>query len=489
MAAIDMGSNSFHMVVGRLQEGEIRLMQKFGEKVRLAAGLDDDNNLVPEAFERGLACLRGFAQRAENIERDWLRCIGTNTLRKARNGNQFIAEAEKILNCPVQVVAGREEARLVYLGVSHTLPPTEGRRLVFDIGGGSTEFIVGEGFEPLLTESLHMGCVSYRERFFPDDEISEWNFFRAVMAARREVLAIEAGCREMGWNHAVGSSGTVKAVHNALIAAGSDDAVITRDRLQAMVDQVLSFKKTSDINIDGVKPDRCAVLPSGLAILTGVMEELKVDSLEYSDGALREGVLYDMLGRCEEENVCERTIHALMTRYSVDQAQAQRVQQTALQAFDQAQKSWQLERDQYRELLYWASLVHEIGLVISHSGFHKHGGYLLQHSDLLGFSQQEKKMLAVMVAGHRRKLRTQLLDELPAHERAPLLKNTLLLRLSVILHRSRQENHLPSFLLEVDGLKVKLIFPADWLDNHPLTKAELQLEQDVWQRVGFGLEF
>ena len=488
MAAIDMGSNSFHMVVARLESGEIRLLQKFAEKVRMAAGLDEQNLISDEAMERGLDCLRRFAQRAENIDPEWLRCIGTNTLRKARNGGRFIREAEKILSCPVEVVAGREEARLIYLGVSHSLPSHNGRRLVFDIGGGSTEFIIGEQFDPLLTESLHMGCVSYMERFFPDGNISEWNFFRAVMAARRELVAIEAAYRETGWEQVVGSSGTVKAVCNAIVESGLGEDCITRDALEKLIEKVLGFKTTDELQIPGVKADRAAVFPSGLALVTGIMEELNIDRVSYSDGALREGVLYDMLGRLAHENVCERTIHSMMKRYSIDQGQAQRVQQTALQAFDQARASWELDDDYYRELLSWAALVHEIGVAISHSGFHKHGAYVLQHSDMAGFSQREQMVLATLVASHRRKIRQPLFDELPEPVQLYTLKLSLLLRIAVLLHRSRREHHLPSFRLEAEGNRVRLHFPEGWLDSHPLTNGELQQEVGMWEKVGFSLE-
>jgi exopolyphosphatase/guanosine-5'-triphosphate,3'-diphosphate pyrophosphatase len=381
-----------------------------------------------------------------------------------------------------------DEARLIYLGVSHSLPSHEGRRLVFDIGGGSTEFIVGEGFEPLLTESLHMGCVGYRQRFFPDGAISEWNFFRAVMAVRRELVAIETAYREKGWEQVVGASGTVKAVRNAIVESGYGEESITRAALQKLIEKVLSFKSADEMDIPGVKPDRAPVFPSGLAIVTGIMEELKIDEVHYSDGALREGVLYDMLGRLEHENVCERTIHSMMKRYSVDVAQAERVRQTALQAFDQARKAWSLDSEHLRDLLSWAALVHEIGVVISHSGFHKHGAYVLQHSDMGGFSRQEQMVLAVLVASHRRKVRQPLFDELPETVRMTTLKLSLLLRVAVILHRSRREDHLPSFMLDIDETCVTLIFPEQWLDEHPLTAGELQQEVSNWERVGFSLE-
>ena len=488
MAAIDMGSNSFHMVVARLESGEIRLLQKFGEKVRMASGLDENNDLTDEAMERGLDCLRRFAQRAENMDPEWLRCVGTNTLRKARNGGRFIREAEKILGCPVEVVAGREEARLIYLGVSHSLPSLDGKRLVFDIGGGSTEFIIGEKFEPLLTESLHMGCVAYRDRFFPGGVITEWNFFRAVMAVRRELVAIEAAYREMGWDQVVGASGTVKAVRNAIVESGLGEGVITRPLIEKLIAKVLSFKSCDELQIPGVKPDRAAVFPSGLAIVTGVMEELNIGAVHYSDGALREGVLYDMLGRLEHENVCERTIRSLMKRYSVDDKQAERVQHTVLQAFDQVRIAWGLDSDFYRELLSWAALVHEIGVVISHSGFHKHGAYVLQHSDMAGFSKLEQMMLAVLVASHRRKMRQPFFEELPEADRPGMLKLCLLLRVAVLLHRSRREDHLPSFRLAVSDSRVNMDFPEGWLEAHPLTCGELQQEVSQWEKCGFSLE-
>ncbi|MCG8670109.1 MAG: exopolyphosphatase [Pseudomonadales bacterium] len=489
MAAIDMGSNSFHMVVARLQSGEVRLVQKFGEKVRLASGLDANNCLTEEAFERGLDCLRRFAQRAENIETGWLRCVGTNTLRKARNGNKFISEAEKIIGCPVQVVAGREEARLIYLGVSHSLPTGEGKRLVFDIGGGSTEFIIGSKFEPRLTESLHMGCVSYRDRFFPDGQLSEWHFFRAVMAARREILAIAASYKEAGWQHVVGASGTVKAIRNAIVENELGDETITRESLQRLIEKVLSFKTADDIDIAGVKPDRRSVLPSGLAILTGVVEGLGIDAINYSDGALREGVLYDMLGRLEHENVCERTMGSLMSRYGIDECQAKRVKQTALQAFDQVRVKWELDDERYRNALGWAALTHEIGLAISHAGFHRHGAYLLMYSDLAGFSREEQLLMGVLVGGHRRKIKQQLFEEVSESDRIQALKATLLLRIAVNLHRSRRDSHLPSFLMVAEKQQVNLQFPEKWLDEHPLTCDELQQEKEIWAKIGYELNF
>lgn len=487
MAAIDLGSNSFHMVVAKLEAGEVRLVQKFAEKVRLATGLDEQNTLSDEAIERALDCLRRFAQRTESIERRWLRCVGTNTLRRARNGIKFINQAQAILQCPVEVVAGREEARLIYLGVSHTLADDAGKRLVFDIGGGSTEFIIGERFEPQLTESLHMGCVDYRERFFPNGDISEKNFRRAVIAARREVMAIEAEYKGKGWENVVGSSGTVKAIVNAVQDLGYVHEGVNAESLKKLVDLVLTFKKSDDIDIVGLKPERRTVFPSGLAIMVGIFEQLGLDFVHFSEGALREGVLYDMLGRQEHENVCERSIHALMSRYGVDSDQAHRVQQTALQVFDQVEKNWGLVNCKNRELLRWSAMVHEVGLAISHSGFHKHGAYLITYADLPGFTRQQQKRVACLVGAHRRRIRLQNFEELPLDFQEKTLKLTLVLRLAVVLHRSRREQHLPSFLIKVEDKTLNVTFPEGWLEESALTAGELTQEQELWSKIGYQL--
>jgi len=488
MAAIDMGSNSFHMLVAKVDLGEVRPIDKFAEKVMLASGLNEQGELTSGAIDRGLQCLRKFAQRTANIPTKNIRCIGTNTLRQAKNGPLFLSQAQKILGCPVDVVDGREEARLIYLGVSHSLKEQEGNRLVFDIGGGSTEFIIGEGFEPILTESLHMGCVSYRDRFFPDRQITARGFRRAVLAARREVMAIEYAYTEAGWECAVGSSGTAKAIRNAVVENDLGDEVVTLMALRKLAERVLTFDTLDDISIDGVKPNRGSVFPSGLAIMIGIFEQLDIEELRYSSGALREGVLYDMLGRQDNENVCVRTVRSLMSRYGVDSGQADRVGHSALQAFDQVQKTWGL-LDDHRDLLRWAASMHEIGLMISHSSFHKHSAYVLTNADMPGFSQQEKQLLAVLVGNHRRKIRMIQFSGLSPHYATFALRLTLLLRLSVILHRSRRETHLPSFLIQAKDDGIFLQFPEGWLKEHSLDKGELTAEQEVWGAVGYKLSF
>lgn len=488
MAAIDMGSNSFHMVLARLEGGEVRPVQKLAEKVMLAAGLDGKNQLSDEAMERGLACLRRFAQMADTVDPHWIRCVGTNTLRRAHNAEKFLTRVREVLNCPVEVVAGREEARLIYLGVSHSLPDTPGRRLVFDIGGGSTEFIIGERFDALMTESLHIGCVEYRERFFAKGNLGARQFERAVTTARREIASIESASRKLGWESVVGSSGTVRAVESAAQACGYCTSGVTLDAMYKLRDRVLKAKSISEMDFPGLKDDRRSVFPSGLAILIAICEQLGIERVGSSEGAMREGVLYDMLGRLAPEDVRERSIQSMLTRYSVDVEQAKRVQSVAIGMFDQVSRDWQLQDEEWRDLLGWAALMHEVGLVISHSGFHKHGAYLLTHSDLPGFSKQEQQVLATLVVTHRRKVREGQFESLPPLMRLPTLRVALLLRLAVVLNHSRREDIVPPLLLEAEARRLVVKFPSGWLADRPLTEAGLQEELEIWPKLGVELE-
>ncbi|CBL43689.1 Exopolyphosphatase [gamma proteobacterium HdN1] len=484
MAAIDMGSNSFHMVLARLEGGEVRLVRKLGEKVTLASGLNDCVSLSDEAIERGLACLRRFAQLTANVDPAWVRCVGTSTLRRAKNAESFLVQAREILNCPVEVVAGREEARLIYLGVSHSLPDTDGRRLVFDVGGGSTEFIIGERFNPLLTESRHIGCVEFRDSFFAGGKLSARAFQRAVTAARREVASVEVAARALGWSRVFGASGSVRAVEKTAIACGYVSQGVTLEAMYKLRERVLLARTFAEMEIPGLKEDRRSVFPSGLAIIIAVCEQLKIESLQTTDGALREGLLYDMLGRLATEDVRERSIRAMMGRYSVDVAQANRVQALAMVLLDRVAKPWCLESDEWRECLGWAALTHEVGLIVSHSGYHKHGAYLLTHTDLAGFTRQEQLIVASLVISHRRKMRVSYFDALPSADRPACVRVALLLRLAVVLNHSRCDANLSELQVMADADGVSLSFPEGWLSERPLTEADLQEEVQVWKQFG-----
>lgn len=382
IAAVDLGSNSFHMVIAQEFQGEIRTLERRGQKVQLAAGLDERGILSEEAQQRGLECLREFAQFMQGMEPRRVSVLATNALRAARNRQQFIERAEEILGYPIEVIAGR--------------------RLVVDIGGGSTEFIIGERFEPKALESLHMGCVSYTKQFFPDGVITEARFDDAVDAARQELLNIETHYKQLGWHSAVGSSGTIRAAEQALVENGWEAEGITPAGLKKLRKQMLQYATTDDVSLPGVKPERRQVFIGGLAILQAVFDTFGLERMIYSDGALREGALWDLVGRSTHENVRERTVQAMAERFYVDTAQAQRVKEMARALFAQVQKDWKLDNG-WGYWLDWASQLHEIGLSIAHSGFHKHGAYLVQHADLLGFTRQGQAKLAAMVRSHRRK--------------------------------------------------------------------------------------
>ncbi len=487
LAAIDLGSNSFHMVVARHTQGELKAIDLMSEKVQLAAGLDHTKNLSQEAQQRGLDCLSRFAQRITSLPRSAVRIVGTNALREAKNANEFMEQAERILGTPLEIIAGREEARLIYLGVSHTLADDMGKRLVIDIGGGSTEFIIGERFEPQELESLHMGCVSFSKRFFPDGEISESRFNKAKTAAMQELLSIRSRYRELGWSSCVGSSGTIKAARNALISCGFSAEAVTAEGLNALQQKLLSYDNVSDIDIESIKPERRAVLPAGIAILCGIFESLGIEELYFSDGALREGLLYDMTGRLHHEDVRERTINALVNRYHVNLHHAERIETTALVGWAQVKDSWHLEEPVYHDMLSWAARTHQIGLTIAHSQFHKHSAYLLNNSDLPGFTKLDQQLVAVLARGHRRKFPKDEFKQLPKKMQEPYKRLCILLRLAVLLNRNEGTSRLPAITFTAEGKKLILSFPDNWLEHHPLTAADLQQEADYLKVIDYKL--
>ena len=488
MAAIDLGSNSFHLAIARLDHGEVRKLASMSEKVQLAAGLDGDNYLSEEAQQRGLDCLARFVGRLDAVSPQRLRIVATNALRQAKNANEFIKKAEQILPKPLEVIAGREEARLIYLGVSHTNASTE-KRLVIDIGGGSTEFIIGKGFEPLLTESLQMGCVAFHKLYFPDGQITEKAFEKAIAAARKEVLAISRLYQKTGWNSVTGSSGTIKAVNQILVQLGlaDSDERITFEGVKQLQKLLIKAKHVDNIDFADVKETRKAVLPAGVAVLLAAMSVLGIDTIAYSDGALREGVMYDMLGRFASEDERDRSVQALMTRYSVDRKQAKRVVKTAQELFEQVKNRLGLTAED-ADLLRRGAYLHEIGLVISHSSYHRHSAYLLENSDIDGFSQVDKVRMGQLVMHHRRKLKSDGLDEVKMVGGDNLVYLTLLLRLAVLTHHSRSKQEDIQFqLVAKDSHHWQITIHPD-SDAASLLVSDLQDEIDIWQRWGMQLD-
>ncbi|WP_067515787.1 exopolyphosphatase [Endozoicomonas ascidiicola] len=484
VAAIDLGSNSFHLIVARVDQGEIRPVERLGEKVQLAAGLNANNEISSEAMERGFKCLEQFAQYLTGFTFQAIRVVGTNALRKASNSDIFVQKAQEILGYPVEIIAGREEARLIYLGVAHTQADDNERRLVMDIGGGSTEFIIGERFEPKLLESLHMGCVVFTDRFFGSGEINSQRFQSAYYAARLELLNIEQAYSKMGWVDAIGSSGSVRAVSSILQAMGESE-VITRESLEKLKKQVLKFSHLKRVRFPGLKPDRQAIFPAGLAILMAGFDALNIERMRYSEGALREGVLHDMLGRDHHEDVRQRTIKALMNRYHVNTQHASRVKAHAQTCFAMVADHWGLNDDDL-ELLIWASKVCQIGLDISHTQYHRHGAYLIDHSDLMGFNKEEQRQLAILVCGHRRSIPKSLMSNWPKETAKKLMRLLILLRIANVMSLGRDDT-LPEYFIQASDSTVSLFFPDGWIEQHPLTVANFESERNYLYRAGWKL--
>jgi len=485
IAAIDLGSNSFHMVLARTDDRDLRILERLGEKVQLAAGLDENRQLTEEAIQRGLDCLGRFAQLVNGLPEGAVRVVGTNALREARNREVFIQRAQAVLKHPVEVISGREEARLIYLGVSHTFPGRSDKRLVADIGGGSTEFIIGEGFESLQRESLQMGCVSYTQRYFRDGKITAQRFEQAYTSARLELMGIEKGLCRLGWQEAIGSSGTIRAVAQAIAAGGMGRGEVNREGLTWLKQKILKLGDVDKINIEGVKPDRQAVLPAGLAILEAIFDALDLKQMSISEGALREGVLYDLIGRHHHEDVRERTLGSLIKRYHVDLEQAARVEAKAMEAFDQVREAWGLDDERDRELLGWAARIHEVGLDIAHYHYHKHGAYLVEHADLPGFSRRDQQVLALLVRSHRRNIPKQKM--LALSDGIKLMRLCVLLRFAIVFHHIRDPLQAPHVQLQVSHNSLDITFPDDWLSTHPLTLADFTQEAEWLKRIDFVL--
>jgi exopolyphosphatase/guanosine-5'-triphosphate,3'-diphosphate pyrophosphatase len=484
LAAIDLGSNSFHMVVARYVLGQLRIVDRIKESVRLAEGLDGRGGLNPEVMPRALECLARFGQRLSAIPPHRVRAIATNTVRALDNPQMFLMPAETALGHGIDVVAGREEARLIYLGVANGSPPAEGkRRLVMDIGGGSTEFIIGQGYEAIERESLQMGCIATTRRFFADGKLSRkrWKDARTEITAEFQQFA--NAYRARGWHDAMGSSGTIKAICEISIAMKFTKASITAASLDGIREKLLGFERMEDIRLPGLSSERRPIIAGGLLVLDAAFAELAIDRMYVSDNALREGVLYDLVGRASETDPREASITALRNRYGVDAEQASRVEATALALFDQAEQAWGLEPDD-RRLLSWAARIHEIGLAIAHSQYHQHGAYLVENSDIAGFSRTEQQILAVLVRNQRRAPNLGGFEKLPDRLVANAQRCAILLRLAVMLHRSHDRDLPPQAALAVDGDTLTLSLPRRWLEGHPLTRSDLDTEREYLQDIG-----
>lgn len=489
VAAVDLGSNSFHMKIARVVGGELQVVDRMREMVRLAAGLDAANRVTAGAAERALGCLSRFGQRLRELPSESVRAVGTNTFRRARDGTDFLSAAEDALGHSIEVIDGREEARLIYLGVSHGIAADERQRLVVDIGGGSTELIIGRHFSALHTESLYMGCVSSSIAHFGDGRIRRAGMRAAELDATAELEPIRARYRAVGWEAAVGASGTIRAIDDLLRARGWSAEGITREGLRRLRDALIDTSRVEALTRLGVEPDRAAVFPGGVAILGAIFEALRIRRMTATESALRDGVLYDLIGRLKHHDVRDTTIRNLSRRFQVDTEQAERVERTALYLLRQVAKAWRLRRPHYGDWLSWAARLHEVGLDIAHNQYHKHGAYLLEHGDLPGFSRQEKQALSVLVRAHRRKFPAGAFDLLGERWAERAMHLAIVLRVAVVLHRGRTDAGIPGIVAQASPRMLRLAFPPGWLDAHPLTFAELGHEAGYLSVTGIKLRF
>ncbi|MGA7539901.1 MAG: exopolyphosphatase [Steroidobacteraceae bacterium] len=488
LAAVDLGSNSFHLVVARYTHGQLVIIDRLREMVRLAAGVAENGRIDKDAAARALGCLQRFGQRLRDMRADSVRVVGTNALRLAHRKQAFLERAREALGHPIEIISGMEEARLIYAGVAHTMPSEPGKRLVADIGGGSTELIIGEGLTPLELESLQMGCVSLSERYFRDGKISAKRIAAARMAARLELEPVQAAFKRRGWDRSTGSSGTVRAIGESIRELDSQAVAITPAGLERVIDYLVQAGHVRELKLAPLTEDRRPVFPGGIAILAEIVAGLGIKEMRIADGAMREGLLYDMVGRYTDEDARDRTVRGMQQRYHADFAQAERVEATALNFLGQIREVWKLQGDPPADLvLKWAARLHEIGLDVSHSGYHRHGAYLLENADMPGFSREEQRLLARVVGGHRRKLALEGLEELVPPWDRNAIQLIVILRLAALLNRGRSPAALPPLEVSATPKSLEVLFPARWLKDHPLTSADLQQEVDYLRAAGLRL--
>lgn len=486
IAAVDLGSNSFHLVVARIIDGDIQILHREKQRVQLAQGLNEHFVLNEEAIERGLTALGQFADTLAAFSADSVRVIATFTLRRAKNAATFIRRAKSKFPFPIEIISGQEEARIIYQGVAH-FEHSKDKRLVIDIGGGSTEFVIGFDQQPLSLSSRNIGCVSYGNDYFSQGRISERRFNRAILHAEQELEHIANQFKNIGWQQAVGTSGTVKAVRDIIVALGFSSNSIELEHLEALKAHLLQYTNCSELMIPGLSDDRKLLICSGLAILIAAFKQLQIQRLDYIDAALREGILYEMSDRLQHVDIRQQSVASMQRRYDVDMAQANRVSRTALALFAQVRSSWQLQLE-HANALEWAANLFEVGLHINSSSVQKHSAYILQNANLPGFNQEQQLLVATLVRFHRRKIRAEEIPHFSLYQLPQVVNLIVLLRLAILLNQKRRDDFLPDISISADGQQLRLNIQPDWLQQQSLLAAYLHSEQKQLRKVAFHLE-
>jgi exopolyphosphatase / guanosine-5'-triphosphate,3'-diphosphate pyrophosphatase len=487
LAAIDIGSNSCRLKIARIEKHRLRVLHQDREVTRLGASVFESGMISPDAMASTLRALKRFYKAVQEAGVDRVRAVATAAVRDARNAQAFVAWVKSETGWDLEIISGLEEARLIYSGVVHTSPMSPDKRLVIDIGGGSTEVVIGEAFNPLLLESLSVGCVGLSAICFDDGKISEKRFERARTAVRLELEPIHEAFRKLGWLQAFGSSGTVRVIGDVLRRLNPESPHITLDNLRMLAERVIAAGHVDELDLEDVDSERAEVFPAGLAILLEIVENFAIDRVRVAEGAMREGLLYDLMGRFTNEDARVRSVRAMEMRYHVDSVQADRVEATAVNLLEQVESEWGLEDPLAESVLRWAARLHEAGLDIAHSKYQRHSAYLLQHADMPGFPREEQLLLSALVGGHRRQLSVELLEDLlpPWDHLAEFL--IVVLRLAVLLHRGRSPQPLPEVRLRVKGRTVAMELPQAWMKEHPLTLEDLEQERFYLKDAGFRL--
>ncbi|MFM9835248.1 MAG: exopolyphosphatase [Methylophilaceae bacterium] len=488
LAAIDLGSNSFRMEIGRYNGGQIQRVDYIKETVRQGGDLDEDRNLKPEAIERGVKCLARFGERIKGFPKVHVRAVATQTLREARNRDYFIDLARKALGYDVEIISGVEEARLIYQGVSRFLPQSNERRLVIDIGGRSTEFILGQRFDAQTTDSLRVGSVAWSLKYFPDGELTEQHFYRAEIAAESFLDSVAHIYHREYWDVAYGASGTIGAIADILVLHGYKEGQVTKKALDWLRAELVHAKHVDRLRIAGLRDDRKAVIGGGLSILLAVFDILKIDTLQVARGALRHGLLYDMVGEGIDDihDMRDSSVMLLAKRFSVDSGQAALVKFTAIYLFDTLASDLELDETEVvilKQMLSWAAQCHELGCVVSHTESHRHGAYILDNAELMGFSQSELHQLSLLVLGHHGKIK-----KLDLHTKdLGFIVTLACLRLAVILCHSRNKPELKEIGLHLHENSIQLNVTENWLRRFPQTAYLLEEEVISWQKTNWSL--
>ncbi|WMY94702.1 MAG: exopolyphosphatase [Arsenophonus sp.] len=484
IVVIDLGSNSFHMIIVRIINHSLQILTRIKKRIHLVNGLNKENKLSEKSMQHAMACLALFAERLEGFPSENICIVGTHALREAININIFLERANMVIPYPINIISEKEEARLIFMGVEYT-QPEKGKKLVIDVGGGSTEFIIGENFKPLLMESKKIGCINFSRQFFIDNRMNKTNFERAYCLTRKKIENVAYEYQKIGWDFVFGSSGTIKIIHAVLHHLGNLDGIIHAEDLVKLKKMILKHRNFTLLDLPGLSKERSHMFLPGLAILCGIFDSFKIKQLYLSQGALREGILYEMKKKFNYHDTYKNTTSNLLDLYNIDKEQIQRVSKTIELLYTQwAHQNKKLANPQIKCILSWAVMLHEIGLNINHIGSHRHAAYILYNTNLPGLNKEEQLLLVILVRFYKKSLKFNFIPKLNLFKKKEYFPMIKLLRLAILLNNQRQSTTIPhSLRLQTHQNCWTLYFPDLYLKNNTLISLDLEKEKKYWQEV------